>query len=357
MIFMTKTTTPKHSLTIREHLEGNAFKATVAAALPKHLPPERFIRVALTAMTRIPKLAQCDQASFFQCLLTLSALGLEPDGRRAHLIPFENRKRQVTECQLIVDWKGLVELAMRSGSVANLHADVIREGDDLDYSAGKIRTHIPWFLRRDAKKPEKPGEVFAAYAMAEFKDGTTKSEVLSLAEIHAVRDGSQGYRSAVKYNNDSHPWIAHFEEMAKKTAFRRLSKWLPLSPEYRDALDKEETMEVAPPAISIVSSVNDPFKLVESEPEPEALPPADTSNPELMPAETKSIKTQLAELVTGAGHSFDDFRKWGIESGQFTDAEADAIGSFDEVPQMKAQMFVKNKTGMLKGIAMTKGSQ
>lgn len=314
--------------------------------------------MALTAMTRIPKLANCDQASFFQCLLTLSALGLEPDGRRAHLIPFENRKRQVTECQLIVDWKGLVELVMRSGSVANLHADVIREGDDLDYSAGKLKTHIPWFLRRDAKKPEKPGEVFAAYAMAEFKDGTTKSEVLSLDEIHAVRDGSQGYRSAIKYNNDTHPWIAHFPEMAKKTAFRRLSKWLPLSPEYRDALEKEETMEVAPPAISIVSSVQNPFQVVEQE--PELLPPSDTSNPELNPAtktEGQSIKTQLAELVTGAKHTFDDFRKWGVTTGQFTEAEADAIGSFEEVPQAKAAMFVKNKTGMLKGIAMAKGAQ
>lgn len=88
-------------------------------------------------------------------------------------------------------------------------------------------------------------------------------------------------------------------------------------------------------------------------------PPADTSNPELMPVgktDVPSVKTQLADLVTGAGHSFDDFRKWSAATGQFTEAEVDAIGSFEEVPQVKAQMFVKNKTGLLKGIAMTKGA-
>lgn len=353
--------------TIRQHLEGDAFKRTVAAALPKHLTPDRFIRVALTSMTRIPKLANCDQSSFFQCLLTLSALGLEPDGRRAHLIPFENRKRGVTECQLIIDWKGLVELALRSGTVANLHADVVREGDVFDYSAGKIKTHIPWFLRRDNEKPTKAGEVFAAYAIAEFKDGTTKAEVLALDEINGIRDASQGYRAAKKFNNDSHPWIAHWLEMAKKTAFRRLSKWLPLSPEYRDALDAEETQDAA--TIPIVATVSgSPFVLPEQA--EDSTQETDNSNadlapvpaqkpPEQKPAEENlppSIKEQLATLVTGAGHTFDEFIKWAVESGNLEAAARDAVTSFEEVPVAKAKYFVQNQKGMLKQLGMMKGA-
>ena len=69
--------------------------------------PDRFIRIALTALTRTPKLTTCDHGSFFQALLDLSQLGLEPDGRRAHLIPFRNNKRNCVECQLIIDYKGL----------------------------------------------------------------------------------------------------------------------------------------------------------------------------------------------------------------------------------------------------------
>lgn len=112
-------------LALRNELESAAFKEAVAKVLPKILPPERFVRVACTAMTRTPKLRECDRASFFSAMLALAQTGLEPDGRRAHLIPFENRKRGIVECQLIIDYKGLAELAMRSGLLSCLHADVV----------------------------------------------------------------------------------------------------------------------------------------------------------------------------------------------------------------------------------------
>lgn len=220
--------------TIQQHLESPAFLDAVKKALPRHLTPDRFIRVAVTAMTKTPKLAQCDQASFFGALLTLSQFGLEPDGRRAHLIPFENRKRGCVECQLIIDWKGLAELAMRSGIVANLHADIVRDGDLFDYSCGKIKAHVPWFIRRDSAKPDKPGDIFAVYAIAEFRDGSSKADVMSLEEVDAIRARSRAGQSG--------PWVTDYNEMAKKTVFRRLSKWLPLSPEFRDALDADDEL-------------------------------------------------------------------------------------------------------------------
>lgn len=337
---MNQPTTTNRTLTIRDHLEGDAFKRTVAAALPKHLPPDRFIRVALTAMTRVPKLSQCDQASFFQCLLTLSALGLEPDGRRAHLIPFENRKRQVTECQLIVDYKGLVELAMRSGEVSNIHADVVCETDEFEFDRGVLVKH-----KIDFRKPR--GEVYAVYAIARFKDGGEKCEVMTRQDVEAVR-----HRSRAGNNG---PWVTDWNEMAKKTVFRRLSKWLPLSPEYRDALDADVDAPAELP-IPIVASVNMPFALPEApanddseapEPEPKpAEPPQESVGP--------SIKDQLAKIVIDAGHTFDEWRKWAVEMGHLSQIESDAIDSFDGVPPAKAQFFMKNKTGMLKGIAMTK---
>lgn len=219
-------------LTLRDHLRSAAFSDEVAKSLPSHLKPDRFVRIALTTMTKTPKLAQCDQASFFNALLTLSQLGIEPDGRRAHLIPFENRKRGVTECQLIIDWKGLAELAMRSGLVASLHADVVRDGDIFEYNAGVVCQHTPHFLRRDEEKPASAGEVYAAYAMARFKDGSSKADVLSIDEVNAVRSRSRA--------GSSGPWVSDFNEMAKKTAFRRLSKWLPLSPEFRDAVEADD---------------------------------------------------------------------------------------------------------------------
>lgn len=216
--------TEKKPATLRELLDSEAFKAQVANALPKHLTPERFIRVAATALTRTPGLRKCEQATFFQCLLTLSQFGLEPDGRNAHLIPFENRKRGVTECQLIIDYKGLVDLAMRSGTVANIHADKVCENDVFEFDRGEIKKHVI-----DFKKPR--GEAYAYYALVRFKDGSEKCEVMPREDIDAIRKRSRA--------GSSGPWVTDYDEMAKKTCFRRLSKWIQLSPEFREALEHD----------------------------------------------------------------------------------------------------------------------
>lgn len=213
---------------IRSLIMSDAMKKQFAAALPDHLSPERFARIALTALTRTPKLAECTQESLMRCLLDLSALGLEPDGRRAHLIPYKD------QCTLILDWKGLAELAMRSGIIAKLHADVVCENDEFDYNLGEVVSH-----KINFRQPR--GEMYAAYAMAVTKEGPVFVAVLNKDEIDSVMKRSQGYKSAIQYNK-THPWITDYNEMAKKTAFRRLSKWLPLSAEFRDAVDKDDDL-------------------------------------------------------------------------------------------------------------------
>lgn len=208
---------------VKALIGSDHFKRAVSASLPSHLKPDRFIRVALTALTRTPKLMQCEQESFFQCLLSLSQLGLEPDGRNAHLIPFGN------QCQLIIDYKGLVDLAMRSGKVAYIHADKVCEQDTFEYDRGEIKKHQVNF-----KVPR--GNAYAYYAMCRFKEGGEKCEVMTKDEVQAIRARSRA--------KDSGPWVTDFDEMGKKTVFRRLSKWLQLSPEFRDALEKDaDTLE------------------------------------------------------------------------------------------------------------------
>ena len=236
-------------------LTGDKMREQFAMALPKHLSPERFCRVAITALSRMPKLAECTQESFFRCLLDLSAFGLEPDGRRAHLIPYKD------QCTLVIDWKGLAELAMRSGIIAKLHADIVCENDVFAYDMGEIKTHSI-----DYRRPR--GEMYAAYAMAVTKDGPVFVAVLNKDEIDAIMKRSQGYKAAIQYHK-SHPWLTDYNEMAKKTAFRRLAKWLPLSAEFRDALDKDDDLEkdVTPPAVQPARNVPiDPFAEVPAEP-------------------------------------------------------------------------------------------
>lgn len=228
---------------IRSYIQSSMVKEQLAMVLPKHLTPDRMARVACTTIMRSPKLAQCTQESLLNCLMQCSQLGLEPDGRRAHLIPFENRQKGTTECTLIVDWKGLAELALRSGMIAKLHADLVCENDDFDFDLGDILHH-----KIDFKKPR--GNPYAVYAMAVTKTGERFVQVMTKEEVESIRDNSQGWKSFKKGYAHQSPWQDSPGEMWKKTAFRRLSKWLPLSPEYRDAIEIDDDPQITVAATS-----------------------------------------------------------------------------------------------------------
>lgn len=196
----------------------------LARALPRHLTPDRFVRVAITALTRTPKLAECTQESFMKCLLDLSAMGLEPDGRRAHLIPYENRKEGIVECQLIVDYKGLVELIRRSGDVVSIRAETVCEKDGFSWNNGIVSHEVNW--REDR------GKVQAVYAESVMKSGEKQTAVMTLTEIEGIKKRSKA--------SSFGPWVSDWSEMAKKTVVRRLSKMLPLSSEIMDHVTKDD---------------------------------------------------------------------------------------------------------------------
>lgn len=258
--------------TIRGFLQGPDFRERVAETLPRHLTPERFIRVAVAALNRTPKLQQCTQESFFSCLIDLSALGLEPDGRNAHLIPYGDT------CTLIIDYKGLVTLAMRSGLISNIHADLVCENDSFKVDLGEIKEHRVDY-RADRGKP------YAAYAIARFKDGSIKSEIMTVKEIEAVRARSRAGKSG--------PWVSDWGEMAKKTVFRRLSKWLQLSPELT-AIDQDydttDEVRVARPVSSSLDQLaDDAFKAPDEDDEDARIIEADAEVPPAVDAETGEL--------------------------------------------------------------------
>lgn len=214
------TSSPKGQ--IRELLQSEQFRAQVAAALPRAMSGNaaRFARIALTATFKQPRLLECSQASLINCLLRLSELGLEPDGRRAHLVPYKD------ECTLLLDYKGIAELVRRNGDVAYIHCDVVGENDHFDYrfgSHGKL-DHVPSTGDR--------GRILCAYSFIRLKDGTEEYDVISSEDIERVRKRS---RAA----NDG-PWVTDWNEMAKKTVFRRHAKLLPLSPEIREVIESDD---------------------------------------------------------------------------------------------------------------------
>lgn len=215
---------------LKKFLSDTTVMEKFRQVLPQHMSADRMARIAIAATSKTPKLNECTITSVMKCLIDLSALGLEPDGRHAHLIPYGK------ECTLIVDYKGLVALAYRSGDVKSIHADVVFEGDIFDYRLGKVQDHVQFDFRFDDQRPDSKGDVVAAYCIVQLKGGAEKHEVMTIGELEGIRSRSKAKSSG--------PWKTDTNEMYKKTVFRRASKWIPMSAEMREHYDRDfDTLE------------------------------------------------------------------------------------------------------------------
>lgn len=216
------------------------FKGEIARALPRHINPDRMARIALTAFRMTPKLAECDPRSVFAAVIQSSQLGLEVGLMgEAHLVPFKG------QCQLIPGYTGLMKLARQSGLVQDIYAHEVRVNDKFTLKLGMERSleHEP--LTAPGGFPasdEERGEVAGFYAVAVFKDGSRTFVAMSRKEVEKIRDGSRGYQSAKQYKKES-VWDSDFVAMGLKTVIRRLSKFLPKSPELATALAMDAANE------------------------------------------------------------------------------------------------------------------
>lgn len=196
-------------------------RSQIEKVLPEHVTVDRIERITLNEIRRNPKLLQCDRNSLFGAVMQCATTGLEPGPLgHAYLIPFKGK------VQWIAGYKGLIDLAFRSGNLSNVYAMVVRESDKFDFQFGTngFIEHRP-NLRAPADEP-----IIAAYSVAELETGGTQFELMPAAEINRIRD-----EKSESSGNSWSPWQTDYNEMAKKTVFRRMSKWLPVSIEHRDA--------------------------------------------------------------------------------------------------------------------------
>lgn len=208
-------------------------KAEIARALPKHIDPDRMLRIALTAFRTTPALAKCKPVSVLASIIQASQLGLEVgQNGEAHLVPFKE------ECQMIPGYQGLMKLARNSGFVKDIYAHEVRENDHFEMRLGLERhlDHHPMPGRGGFPASEAMrGEVVGFYAVGVLKDGTPTFVALSVEDVHQVRDNSKGYQAAKRYGKAS-TWDTDFIPMGKKTVIRALCKMMPKSAELSAAI-------------------------------------------------------------------------------------------------------------------------
>lgn len=224
---------------VSDFFEAN--KESIKAVLPQHMTPDRMMKIALRALRTTPKLMQCTLSSLFGAVVTCAQLGLEPNTPQGHiyLIPFENKKKNITEVQIVVGYKGLIDLARRSGEIVSISSHPVFENDPFDVSFGTEES-----IMHKPKLDGARGKIVGFYAVAKLKDGGTQLEFMSASEVNAIRDGSQGYRTAVRFAKPGQapnsPWATDYDEMGRKTVIRRLCKYLPMSIELANAASLDE---------------------------------------------------------------------------------------------------------------------
>lgn len=197
---------------IVQQVLSDQFKKQLALAVPKHLNADRMARIAATEVRKNKALLNTEPTSFLGSVMQAAQLGLEPGSAlgQAYLVPYGN------QCQLIIGYKGMIDLARRSGQVLSLNAYAVREGDDFSFQLG-LKPDIHHVPSLEADRIKKP--ITYVYAVATLKGGGYQFEVMSRAEVEAAR-------AKAKSKNI---WNTYFEEMAKKTVIRRLFKYLPVS--------------------------------------------------------------------------------------------------------------------------------
>lgn len=216
------------SLTIQDYIKKMG--GEIKKALPSVMTPERFTRITLSALSANRQLAQCTPGSFLGAMMTAAQLGVEPNTPlgQAYLIPYRNHG--VLECQFQLGYKGLIDLAYRSGEVSTIQAHTVFENDQFDYELGlepRLR-HVP---AREGR-----GEPTHVYAVFRTKDGGYGFEVMSVEDVRAhAKKYSRAYQNG--------PWQTNFEEMAKKTVLKRALKYAPLKTEFVRAVSADETIK------------------------------------------------------------------------------------------------------------------
>ena len=227
---VTAVTQQKKPQTLQDYVQR--MSGQIKLALPANLTPDRFQRIVLTAISSNPKLQECSPTSFLGAMMTAAQLGVEPNTPlgQGYLIP--RNSRNGVECTFQLGYKGMIDLAYRSGNIATIGAYTVHANDEfhVQFGLNPDITHVPALTDK--------GDPIAFYAYYRTKDGGFGFDVMSVED---VREHAKKFSDSVKRGWTS-PWDTNFEEMAKKTVLKKVLKYAPLSTEVASKIGMDETV-------------------------------------------------------------------------------------------------------------------
>jgi len=146
----------------------------------------------------------------------------------AYVVPYNNVP------QFQIGYRGLIQLAMRSGIYRIINADVVLDGELKGVS--KLTGEV------DLSGVATSGEIIGYFAHIETTNGFKKTLYMSKPEVTA-----HGQKYSKSFLKDSSPWKKNFDQMATKTVLRLLlGKYGLLSVEMASAMESEDDQPLSP---------------------------------------------------------------------------------------------------------------
>lgn len=219
-------------------------EASIQKAIQGPIKADTLIRAALLQISMTPALQKCDKMSIVQGVMQAASLGLLVGGPagEAALVP---RKGKAALTPMV---RGLVTLALRSGTVLGVQAATVIDGDKFKVYRG-TRNEIIHEPDIDADDRADDTKIKHAYAIFHMQGGVTVWDTMNRKEIERVRAVSEA-------KNADTPWFKWWGEMAKKTIVKRTSKLVALSPQFRAAIELDNRFETG--------EINEPSEYLDS---------------------------------------------------------------------------------------------
>lgn len=209
---------------VRTQLLSEDMKNQLLMALPPQMPAEKFQRVAITAVNKNPDLLKCNRSLLYGTFMLAAQDGLLPDGREGAIVLYGDKPQWMPMVG------GLLKKIRNSGELKSLVCEVVYHNDRFERWIDEKGEH----MRHDPMTFGERGEITGVYALAMTKDDGVYIEVMTKDEVEKVRSVSKAKGAG--------PWTQWWDQMAKKTVIRRLSKRLPMSTDLEDVIRRDDEM-------------------------------------------------------------------------------------------------------------------
>ena len=200
----------------------------------------RFITSIVSAVQTNPALQECTNQSILSAALLGETLNLSPSPQLSYfyMVPFNDTKRGCKVAQFQIGYKGLIQLAIRSGQYKKINVLSLKQGE-LEYF-DPLNEEIKVKLMVDDWDAREKAETIGYYAMFELTNGFQKAMYWSKEQMeHHALTYSQGYKAKKGYTF----WEKAFDRMAEKTMLKQLlSRWGIMSTELMQAIDADEAV-------------------------------------------------------------------------------------------------------------------